>query len=387
MADTENLQSLQYIQSRLQDFIDESPRFTPLSSGLGGHGHTVLGHFLKTSESVLSFSLAEEKIVLPLPDGDQLTGALYRPMKGLKPKGLVHIFHGLAGSVESKYMPRAAYACCEIGFAAVLWNHRGCGNGRGRAIGTYHSGRSDDQSRTIRWGRNEFPQLPQIVIGYSLSGNAAILLSAGIVPAVSRSPLSRGDFAARLNGDLPDFAIAVNPPLDLRKSALRLSQKVSRIYGQRFMFDLLECLDDRLNIGDEFQKSDTQKELKSIAQTAKHQLRVWNSVFEFDRHYTGQAAGFADHLDYYARASSGPALGRQQIPLVVLTAEDDPITSGIADLQETRAFTLDLQKHGGHMGYVDKTVIALKSPAPLRWMERRLQSYLTQYLKLAPQAV
>jgi predicted alpha/beta-fold hydrolase len=353
-----------------------------------------LGHFLTgPGERQLLPRPQFERVQIALPDGDELHGRYFSRATpsddGQSPIAIVHIFHGLAGSTESKYMPRAADAIVELGCAAILWNHRGCGDGRHRALGTYHSGRSDDLARTIRWGRQSFPQQAQIIIGYSLSGNAAILLSAGLIPSASANAFSRSAINEQFEGDLPDFIIAVNPPLDLYRSAKRLSQNGSRLYGQRFMFDLIECLKDRESLSIVQKKEPNSARLQNLAVSALRDLRPWSSVIDFDRLYTGLAGGFADHMDYYRRASSGQALGKQIVPLVVLTAEDDPITHGLGDLVERqwklddKSFVLDRQDYGGHMGFVDRELLSgLSGRASRRWMERRLQLYLAHYLKI-----
>jgi predicted alpha/beta-fold hydrolase len=396
MGAKENLQFKSQFSRSLQQVIDERPRFEPAFSFFGGHGQTILGHLLTGPRRFEPAGALQRRsdlraVSFPLQNGDELHGLLHTPSNSsggvVAPQAIVHIFHGLAGSTESNYMPRAASACVDLGLYAVLWNHRGCGTGRHRAIGTYHSGRSDDLACAIRWGRQNFSGLPQIIIGYSLSGNAAILLSAGIIPAKSSTPFSRTAIQDQFNGDLPDFTIAVSPPIDLYLCAWRLSRSGSRLYGQRFMIDLFECLKDRELIRVD-QRDENSVRLHQLAVDAKNKLRPWDSVLEFDRLYTGLAGGFADYMDYYRRASSGQALGRQIVPLVVLTADDDPITHGLNDLTEEKRllagndFVIDRQAHGGHMGFVDKYLLEKKSSATHRWMERRLQLYLEHYLKM-----
>lgn len=396
MSGREILQFRDQINLPIQRAIDECALFQPAFPLLGGHGQTILGHFLNGPQERDSRQPSRfEMVRIRLADGDEIHGRYFSSPKqssgDRSPRAIVHVFHGLAGSAESKYMPRAAAACVDLGCDAILWNHRGCGDGRHRALGTYHSGRSDDLARTIYWGRRKFPEHAQIIIGYSLSGNAATLLSAGVIPAASANSLSRSAIKEQFQGDLPDFIIAVNPPLDLYQSARRLSKSGSRLYGQRFMIDLLDCLKDRKSIRIDPKNSNSalfhqKQHLQNLAANAVRSLRPWNSVMDFDRLYTGPAGGFADHLDYYKRASSGQVLGRQIVPLVVLTSEDDPITHGLGDLAEQQwnyddhSFVLDRQAHGGHMGFVDSDL--LNGVTARRWMERRLQLYLEQYLKI-----
>lgn len=347
---------------------------------IGGHMQTLMGHFLPTNTAGQAKA---ERIELLLPDGDRLIGFLWRPAREQE-LGWLHVFHGLSGSSESAYMPRAAQSALELGFAAVLWNHRGCGAGRGLALETYHSGRSDDLGRAVRWGRERFKGVHG-VLGYSLSANAACLLAAQVVPAIDSEPLSTSVFEKSLGASLPDFVIAVNPPFDLKRASDRLTYGPARIYGQSFMTSLLEGLDDRAKWQPENEK---RRAFRNLAQRARKKLSRFSNVETFDAAYTGPAGGFRDHLDYYERASCGPYLERAKIPLVILSADDDPITHGFSDLPsgllgnfKNPLVIIDAQTHGGHMGYVDRA--ALKSlwsprrPPHTRWLERRLELYLT----------
>lgn len=359
----------------------------PLARLLSGHSQTILGHLLPTRPLP---TFESEQVSLLTPDGDTLVGFLSRPTSR-KEIGLLHLFHGLAGSSDSFYMPRAGHAALEAGFAVVLWNHRGCGAGRKRALEPYHSGRSDDLGRAVYWGRDLMstagPEYRHGVLGYSLSANATCLLAARVVPSIDSNPLTEKVFENNLRASLPDFAIAVNPPFDLQRASERLSHGPSRIYGQHFMPALLESLEDRTQWSPENRERET---FKNLAVRARKKISVFANVGTFDAAYTGPAGGFRDHLDYYARASCGPYLEKALVPLVILSADDDPITHGFSDLDPAtleklkKPFVLplvlvDAQKQGGHMGYVDRSTLLSPWKKEPRWLEKRIQMYLHSF--------
>ena len=360
-----------------------APQFRSLFANLGGHQHTLGGYFLPQPRALRALGNSapkpEDVVHLKTHDGDLLVGVRHTPVG--EPQGVLHVFHGLAGSSNSTYMPRIAETAIRLGLITILWNHRGCGPGRKLAKRPYHSGRSDDLGRAVEYGREYHPHLKQILLGYSLSANAAVLLAAGVIPAQSESPLSASEWKRLANASQPDLCIAVNPPLDLKQSALRLSHGPAKLYGQRFIVDLLECLHDRAGEPEADQ---------ALRQLDKHFATFRFSVIDFDAAYTGFAGGFKDHLDYYKRASCGRYLTRSEIPLVVLTSEDDPITRGLSDLERPLSsgptpnlLALDLQTAGGHMGYIDLgSVRATWDDKQDRWMEERIALYLKSYLKL-----
>lgn len=371
----------------LQKKIDESPRFKSIIPGLGGHHHTFGGYFLRQPRALNTFkdTFKErtqnhiETVRIQTLDGDTLVGVMHVAQEG--PRGVLHAFHGLAGSSDSTYMPRIAEVALGLGLTVVLWNHRGCGPGRKLAKHPYHSGRSDDLGRAVAWGRKQFPHLKQILLGYSLSANATVLLSAGVIPSHDSRPLTKRGLQEVAWAELPDLSIAVNPPIDLEKSALRLSHGPAKVYGQRFIVDLLQSLHDRAG---------TPHADQALRQLDKSFATLRFSVFDFDAAYTGIAGGFRDHRDYYHRASCGRYLTQSQIPLVVLTSEDDPITCGLSDLEtpldrrtHRNSLALDIQSEGGHMGYIDlNSIRAAWDAERRRWMEERIAMYLMSYLNL-----
>jgi len=50
---------------------------------------------------------------------------------------------------------------------------------------------------------------------------------------------------------------------------------------------------------------------------------------DFDDLYTAPEGGFRDKADYYERCSSGPHLASIRLPAVILSADDDPIATGL----------------------------------------------------------
>lgn len=376
-----NSQAHQQIAMRLQLRARELAQTHPFRPVLsGGHRQTLIGHFHPHHRSpATAGETVEIKVSQVEGENDRIVGTLYRAIDSKR--AMLHVFHGLAGSSESSYMPRAAAAALDSGWDVVLWNHRGCGAGRKLAMETYHAGRSDDIGRAIAWGRETERTSKWIhgVLGYSISGNMSILLAASVVPSIQDSPLSSRERRAQ-KIELPDFVIAVNPPFDLEKTSNRLSQERPRLYGQRFMLDLLVSLDDRVAMSP---TSERHSILRNLAIAARRNLRPWSTLQAFDENYIVPVGGFRDHIDYYERASSGRYLKDVSIPLVILTSEDDPITLGTREVEPRRSFespwiTWDLQKHGGHMGYVDRTTLFNLNSAnkKRRWLEERLVLYL-----------
>ena len=108
---------------------------------------------------------------LELPDGDFLdldwTAAITRGP-------LVIILHGLAGSVESKYVLGILEALAKHGYRGVALNFRGCSGEPNRLTRGYHAGETQDLAYVIKTLRAREPHTPIAVIGFSLGGNALL---------------------------------------------------------------------------------------------------------------------------------------------------------------------------------------------------------------------
>jgi predicted alpha/beta-fold hydrolase len=284
-------------------------KFEPLVKLHSGHTQTILGHILPSKTEKYDF----EEFILDLEDRD----CLFLQYIDRKSKTTVSIFHGLAGNSDSDYMRRTADVASSKGWNLILVNHRGA-HPKAYAAKTYHSGRGDDASAVLSWAKKRFPGSRQIAVGFSMSGSILLNLITG-----------------KVGTELPDFAIVVNAPLDLRDAAFRLSKGLSKIYDLRFYF-LLKDLIQRRGL--------------------RFELPVIGRTYDVDDAYTSKLNGFENALDYYDKCSTYTQLEKIKIKTFILSSEDDPFISHLkyqsASWNENAHVTLI--KHGGHMGYISK---------------------------------
>jgi predicted alpha/beta-fold hydrolase len=294
---------------------------------------TLLGHLLpsqKISENGIHLNITLEK------ETERIHSTYLRGSTNIA----VYLFHGLGGSAEASYMQRTAIRARQMGHHVFINNHRGCGSGAGLAVEPYHSGRSDDLSKVIEYGRTMLPGHKHIAIGFSLSANALLLLAAKVGGSVQ-----------------PDYAITVNGPINLERASFNLQKGLNRIYDKRFVLEL-ECyvkINRPQDVGD---------------------FSLVKDLRDFDKRYTAPLGGFKDRNDYYATCSSKQYLAKINIPTVIITAEDDPFVS-IQDYQDaiySPSTVLHIEKHGGHMGYLAKNGVGFS-----RWLDMALGIYLEKF--------
>jgi uncharacterized protein len=240
-------------------------------------------------------------------------------------------------------MQRTALGMQVLGHHVFINNHRGCGPGAGLATEPYHSGKADDLSKVIEFGKRMLPDHKHIAIGFSLSANALLLLAAKVRAEIQ-----------------PDFAIAVNAPINLDRASIKLQQGLNRIYDKRFTRELANYV--RRNRPLDAGKLAGIKDLR-----------------EFDQVFTAPIGGFRDRRDYYETCSAKKHLSSITIPTVILTAENDPFVS-IEDYREatySENCFLHIERNGGHMGYLMR-----KGRGCVRWLDLALVSYLDAFTSL-----
>ncbi len=280
------------------------------------------------------------------PDGDfvdldgagpESTGRSSPELTG-KSSPVLALFHGLEGSSASPYARAIAARALAAGFRCVVPHFRGCSGELNRLPRAYHSGDSEE----IGWILKALSRTTGILhaCGISLGGNA-LLKYLG----------EQGEHAA------PRKAIAISAPLDLAAAGGALDTGLSReIYTRIFMRTLKKKT---------FQKLDR----KQISVDARR-LRNARTFWEFDDAVTAPLHGFLGADDYWARASSGPWLGRIRVPTLVLNARNDPFMpatalDAITDVPPN--VVLEFPRSGGHAAF----------PGRNHWLARRVVDFLS----------
>lgn len=236
------------------------------------------------------------------------------------------LVHGLAGCADSGYMIGTAYKLVRAGFDVVRLNVRNCGGTESLTPTLYHSGLTDDvlgvMTELIVRDRAERVYL----VGFSMGGNMVFKA------------------AAELGGEAPDALkaiVGVSPAIDLAACAVVLDDQLdTRPYRSYFLRHLKQCMRN-----------------KARAFPGRYDLTGLDEVRNlrgFDDLVTAPAFGFADHADYYARASSLPHLERIRVPALAIHAENDPVVpASIFDaLSGSDRIGLHLTRRGGHCAFI-----------------------------------
>lgn len=235
--------------------------------------------------------------------------------------------HGLNGSSAAHYMRGLAAKAFARGMNVVRLNQRNCGDTEHLSAGLFHSGLTADAAHVVH-ELTHVDGLPAIgVAGYSLGGNLALKLA--------------GEYGAHAPRTLVAVA-GVSPIIEISECTRALERPGNGLYQWNFVKDLKRRM--------------RRKDQHHPERFDLSKLNAIKTVRAFDAAYTAPHFGFRDEEDYYHRASAMRVVHRIRVPVLVITAEDDPFVppEPFRDPKVTGNSHIDLRvsAHGGHCGFV-----------------------------------
>lgn len=328
------------------EFVDRRPRgaeasqggFRPLPLLRNPHLQTILSLVLKRGR----MPEPTRRHIVHLDDADQLVLHDNAP-PGWRVGGPVSVvLHGLTGSADSGGVILQATRLYQRGARTFRLDFRGAGAGHKLARGSYHAGCSNDVREALRVVAALTPTSLISVVGISLGGNVALKLAGELnefpVPALSR-------------------VAAINPPVDLSVCTTLINLKHNRIYERHFVDILVRMARSRA------------RRFRQDIPRFPNKL----SLREFDDLYTAPRNGFDDAHDYYAKSSSMKLVPRSPIPILILTARDDPFVAvePIEALADQKHVNVMITDRGGHTGFLGRDGMG-----GIGWAETRVAEWL-----------
>ena len=237
---------------------------------------------------------------------------------------LAIICHGLEGNSDSQYIRHTSQFLFENDWDVLCINFRSCSGEMNRKLQMYHSGFTSDVHEVVSSYSEKYEHIS--LVGFSLGGNVILkYISDGIF-----------DLPSQLKS-----VVAVSVPVDLSKSALKISSRANWIYDKRFRVSLEEKIREKHKL---YPESINLRYLSKI-----------KTLRDFDDFYTGPIHGFDGAEDYYSKCNSKQFLENISIPTLLITALDDPFLPPESYPFEIAAehenFYFLAPKFGGHVGF------------------------------------
>ena len=322
------------------------PQFEPHPLVRGGRMQTLFPVLFRGSNP-LSDTISH---TVTLCDGDRVALHEDCPRNWNAGDPAVLLMHGLGGCHQSSYMQRAANKMVVQGWRVFRMDHRGSGAGANLAVRPYHAGRVDDPLDVLAFVSELCPGSPLAAVGYSLSGNLILKMSA----------TRREDLLPQLQ-----TVIAICPAIDLQVTCENIRHPRNRGYDKHFAKLLWSMASRYEAIGEQ---------LPELLERKKQPL----SVFTFDDEVTAPIGGFKSAQDYYTRSSSIHDLEQIELPALILAADDDPLIPAelFRDARLSDSTRLLVAKSGGHLGFIAKRGI----DPDRRWMDWRIIEWIDSLL-------
>jgi hypothetical protein len=285
------------------------------------------------------------------PDGDFLDIAWCLPDNILaqSAKGVVVVFHGLEGSVNSHYARHLINRIKEDGFIVALMHFRGCSHESNITPRAYHSGETVDPIQTISHVKQRYPNLPVFAVGYSLGGNMLLKL---LSETAGQKVLCA--------------AVAVSAPLLLAECAFRMQRGFSRLYQHYLLNSMKNKLLEKMQCLD----------IRRALDIDAGNVKALSTFREFDQDVTAKLHGFEGADDYYEHCSAMPMLKNITTNTLVLHSRDDPfMTEAVvpSENQLSNSVAYELSEKGGHVGFLHGTPFK-----PKLWLQERISEFLEE---------
>ncbi|XP_057424315.1 embryogenesis-associated protein EMB8 [Lotus japonicus] len=240
---------------------------------------------------------------------------------------VVMIIPGLTSDSASPYLKHLAYHTAKRGWKVVVSNHRGLGGVSITSDCFYNAGWTEDARTVVNYLHKENPRAPLFVVGTSIGANVLI------------------KYLGEDGENVPVAgAVAVCSPWDL-------------LIGDRFITRrrVQKFYDRALAIG--------LQGYAKLHQPLFTRLANWEgiekslSIRDFDNHATRHVGKYETVDTYYRHNSSSIYVQSVSIPLLCISALDDPVCTREAipwdECRVNKNVVLATVKHGGHLAFFE----------------------------------
>src|SRR5215469_620095 len=323
-----------------------APDFQPHPLLKNGHIMTVAAALWRRT---FSLPKPEERLFQVDPDSKILGHCHWQPGKE-KFAPLLVLVHGLEGSSDSNYMRGIAEKASRRGFHVIRLNQRNCGGTELLTPTLYNSGMSSDYRAVLQeLSGDGFTQI--FFAGYSMGGNLVTKMAGEL-----------GDAApSALRG-----IAAVCPALNLAACADALERGDNFFYQRHFVGGLMSHYARKADLFPQ--------------RYSRNGFGPIRTVREFDDAITAPQFGYKDAEEYYEAAGAKRVIAEVKVPLLLITAQDDPFVPYESLLRvrvnENPHVRFVAPEHGGHCGFVSRW-----SGEERFWAEERIVEFVEQEAK------
>jgi uncharacterized protein len=255
------------------------------------------------------------------------------------------LVHGLEGSSASNYMLGMAEKAGQRGFHVIRLNQRNCGGTELLTPTLYNSGMSSDYRAVLEElsSGDGFSRI--FFAGYSMGGNLVTKMA--------------GEFGDDVPKALRGVA-TVCPSIDLGACADKLEQRNNYFYQRHFVAGLMSRYARKVELFPQRYSLNGFGRIRTVRQ--------------FDDAITAPHFGYRDAQEYYEAAGAKRVIERICVPMLLITAQDDPFVpfeaTRASGVEKNPAIWFKAPKHGGHCGFISG-----ESGSERFWAEQRVAEF------------
>lgn len=240
---------------------------------------------------------------------------------------IVIVIPGLTSDSSSAYLKHLAFSTAKKGWNVVVCNHRGLGGISVTSDCFYNAGWTKDTRDVIDHLHHENPNAPLFAVGTSIGANILV------------------KYLGEYGEDIPIAgAVAICSPWDL-------------LIGSRFICrrTVQKLYDRALTVG--------LQDYAQLHQTLYSRLADWDGIVksrtirDFDNSATRLVGKFETVDTYYRQVSSAQYVTKVAIPLLCISALDDPVCTWEAipwdECRANKNIVLAVTRHGGHLAFFE----------------------------------
>ncbi|KAM0792571.1 hypothetical protein ACM66B_005234 [Microbotryomycetes sp. NB124-2] len=325
------------------------------------------GHFATIWCTIANFDYDRvdySREIIEVPDGGQIGIDFAPPITPQDPiddRPILVIAHGLTGGSHESYVRDVLAKITKPkseggpGWRGAVVNSRGCAGMKCVNKVLYNGGKTDDLRCALTFLAHFAPRAPLYGAGFSLGANQMAKL---VGQDGESTPLKA--------------AVVLGAPWDFWEGHIMLSSSwLRRIYSKAMAANLRRVLKNA-GVFEDDDRLDWDAIYGNPQQT----------LYEFDSLVTAPLGGFPTAAAYYRWASATTTVHNVAVPLLSISALDDPVVSS-QTVPESAAYdnpnlVFAMTKHGGHLGWFQG---AFK---PRRWISKPVIEFLTALHEVDP---
>uniref|UniRef100_A0A2M4ARU7 Putative phospholipase abhd3 n=1 Tax=Anopheles triannulatus TaxID=58253 RepID=A0A2M4ARU7_9DIPT len=268
--------------------------------------------------------------VLTLSDGGEV--ALDWMEQGCDPEApIIIILPGLTGESQAEYIKCLVTAANRIGIRTVVFTNRGLGGVALKTPRLYCASNCDDLSEVVKHVRSTNTHVRIGVTGISMGG------------------LILGNYLARHSDEAKSILTAatiISVPWDVHKGCASIEQPIlNNLLGRHLASSLCRTVSKYDILRGEQFDWDMNQVLRS------------RTIKEFDSAFTSKHFGYKDVDSYYTDATLHNKLHKIKVPLLCLSAADDPFQPldaiPVKAAARSSHVAILITARGGHIGFLE----------------------------------